>query len=108
MTIWAKEFPSPVAMAKYEMVAKVVMRVVITWKSLFWTGTLHDIAMNAREESNIITKTTQRVFVPASPISSMYGLGFGMTVGMGEMDGLEEEVGTSKLEVAFVFKTSMT
>lgn len=50
---------------------------------------------------------TQRVFVPASPTFSKCG-GVGMMVGIGETDGEEELVGTSKLEVAFVFKTSMT
>lgn len=35
MTVVARECPSPVAIAKYEIVAKVVIMAVMTWKSLF-------------------------------------------------------------------------
>jgi len=55
--------------------------------------------MNAKLEINMITKTTQRVVIPAFPTFSKIGW-FGMTVGIGATDGEEEVVGTSKLEVA--------
>lgn len=36
----AYEFPSPVAMAKYEMDAMMVMKAVTTWKSRFCYGAI--------------------------------------------------------------------
>jgi hypothetical protein len=68
MMVWEKEFPSPVAMAKYEMAAKVVIMAVMMWKSRFcygrvsmglcrfkeatynWDAPCHDIERNAGQQ----------------------------------------------------------
>jgi hypothetical protein len=74
---------------------------------LLTKGTFQDMTVKAAEAMSIRTKTTQRVFCPASPATSYVGSWPGMTVGTGATEGREEAVAVGNGNISEVFlKTS--